>query len=776
MSSNATTSLNSSNHSSSSATLICDYCCSCPPSICALYVPEFKTHAQRHPNAINKFCDMPLYDGEKQWLYSDEIYLLETIESCGLGNWVDVGQRLKRSADECRQHFEKLYLKNGIWNFPFSECQKPQLKNDISSDKDLSETQFINSSIIYPPMLLSTDKQRLLTYMPARDEYEREYFNEAENRIPGMTIDSDEEEDELLKEAKLALIRGYGEVLRRRFELKDYVRDYACGLTYEQPTLSTSPSLKDQDGPSESHANGTAMDHDERSEDEPRMKKSELHQISRFLSADEYERLVYNHHRILNILYDLGCPKIDIKPSIINKTNAQYSNHTDTQQQWSESSPLFTTKTYHSERRNTKNGRIGKLKIQVKRPESPEFPTSSFDTKPSLRYESRRQYSNHHPATRSSTTSSASSPPPLPLNSTPLYDQHSRKRRFSYLKRSTDDDEQEQMHDDTKPTPTSLRLILRTLGTGKMPYYARLRANKDVFILYFSPYIHYYLVSATITNDKKKPQSQLFPANEELDDNVSTTTTSQKRLRRRAKILKEDDDDDEESNSQQIETRSRSQHRKLSLHSEESDDEDELPLSPKYLRRRTITAMKQENNNETKRKQRQIKLEDEEDEEMTNDGSRDMTENCHQICTRSKMNGHSHSHPQHGIELNYNLDSTDESNIDYNSRDESESEEDQNEDETEDEQEQGNEIEIDESTSSVASRTRSHTPPNANDQQLQLHETKKRKSSTEYATRKRDLITNGRFRHFDDSSDTYSQSSFTPKSSLNNGSSRKLFK
>ncbi|CAF1029624.1 unnamed protein product [Didymodactylos carnosus] len=710
--SNTTTS-NPSNYSSSS-TLICDYCCSWPPSIiiscskcprpirvcrkCALYVPEFKTHAEKHPNAINKFCDMPLYDGEKQWLYSDEIHLLETIESCGLGNWIDVGQRLKRSADECRQHFEKFYLKNGIWDFPFSECQKPQLKNDISSDKDLSETQFMSSSIIYPPMLLSTDKQRLLTYMPLRDEYEREYFNEAENRIPGLTIDSEEEEDELLKEGKLALIRGYGEVLRRRLELKDYVRDYAYGFTYEQPTLSPSTSLKDDDQLMDSYLHENVTDHDGRLEDEQRTKKYELHQISRFLSADEYERLIYNHHRILNILYDLGYPKLDIKPSHTNKIATQYLNHIDTQQQPSESSLPFIIKTdrnRHSERRNKRNGRIEKLKIKLKRPESPEFPSSSFDTKPSVRYESRLHYSNH-PATHSSTNSSASSSltspsPPPSLNSMPLNSQHSRKRRFSYLKRSTDDDEPGRSHEDTKPTPTSLRLILRTLETGT-------------------------------TTDKKKAQSSLFSVGDELDDNVLLTMTSRKNLRRRAKILKEDDD--EESNSQQVETRSRSQHQKSLLQSEESDDNDQLPLSPKYLRRRTITAMKQENSDEIKRKQRRVKLEYEEDEEMTNDSSRNVTENSHQICTRSKMNGHGHL--QQAAKLNYSLDSDDESTLDYNSDDESESEEDQTKDNSEKEQNQDGGIEIDESRSSVASRTRSHTPPNSNNQQVQLHEGKKR--------------------------------------------------
>ncbi|CAF1403366.1 unnamed protein product, partial [Adineta steineri] len=115
--------------------------------------------------------------------------------------------------------------------------------------------------------------------MPQRDEYEREYLNEAENRLPILSNDdqqlNDQQEQDgsriLLNKAKLALLRSYKQVIQRRLQLKHFIRDYALPFNY----------LPDQ--------------------------QMELHQISRFLSADEYERLIFNHKRIQSLLEELGC-------------------------------------------------------------------------------------------------------------------------------------------------------------------------------------------------------------------------------------------------------------------------------------------------------------------------------------------------------------------------------------------------------------------------------------------------------------------------------------
>jgi len=127
-------------------------------------------------------------------------------------------------------------------------------------------------------MLIGCSQQRLLTYMPLRDEYEREYLNEAENRLPSLTCDEednqrDNHESRLICDAKLALVRSYAHLLRQRLKLKEFIRDYALAFQLNE----SSPF------------------------------KPNLHQISRFLSADQYERLIFNHRRIVQLLEELGC-------------------------------------------------------------------------------------------------------------------------------------------------------------------------------------------------------------------------------------------------------------------------------------------------------------------------------------------------------------------------------------------------------------------------------------------------------------------------------------
>ena len=50
-------------------------------------------------------------------------------------------------------------------------------------------------AIIYPPLLIDSEQQNTLTYIPQPDEYEREYLNEDENRLPILTNDQDFLED-----------------------------------------------------------------------------------------------------------------------------------------------------------------------------------------------------------------------------------------------------------------------------------------------------------------------------------------------------------------------------------------------------------------------------------------------------------------------------------------------------------------------------------------------------------------------------------------------------
>ncbi|CAF3576118.1 unnamed protein product [Rotaria sp. Silwood1] len=65
----------------------------------------------------------------------------------------------------------------------------------FKNNKQLHGENHINGNniqlkyLIYPPMLIDSKQQKLLTYMPCRDEYQREYLNQPENRLPILNND-----------------------------------------------------------------------------------------------------------------------------------------------------------------------------------------------------------------------------------------------------------------------------------------------------------------------------------------------------------------------------------------------------------------------------------------------------------------------------------------------------------------------------------------------------------------------------------------------------------
>ncbi|CAF4396222.1 unnamed protein product [Rotaria sp. Silwood2] len=245
----------------------CDYCCIRPSSLtinclkcsqyseinicfkCSINVNQLREHGKHHPLSTYKLNDIPLDDNcISEWLSNDEINLIEIIESCGLGNWNDIAFKMSKNSFDCQNHFEDIYLS------PLTSSYSIYFQS-FKNNKQLYGENYINGNninmkyLIYPPMLIDSEQQKLLTYMPFRDEYEREYLNQAENRLPILNNDqqlnqindqqqqqSQQQQDNsstiLLHNAKLSLLRCYGQVLRRRLQLKDFIRDYAIGFNY----------------------------------------------------------------------------------------------------------------------------------------------------------------------------------------------------------------------------------------------------------------------------------------------------------------------------------------------------------------------------------------------------------------------------------------------------------------------------------------------------------------------------------------------------------------
>ena len=124
----------------------------------------------------------------------------------------------------------------------------PPSKNDIDDDVkrniSLSSSDEMATTVLLPPLEMSIDEQRVLGYMPLRDDFEREYKNDAETLLSNLSIanqqliflnnthnilnnfNGGDDTDAIDFYLKLTLIKMYRECLCERGRFKKIARDY----------------------------------------------------------------------------------------------------------------------------------------------------------------------------------------------------------------------------------------------------------------------------------------------------------------------------------------------------------------------------------------------------------------------------------------------------------------------------------------------------------------------------------------------------------------------
>jgi transcriptional adapter 2-beta len=90
---------------------------------------------------------------------------------------------------------------------------------------NVDHTKDSEITILLPPIEMSLEEQRALGYMPLRDDFEREYKNDAETLLSNLVM-SATEDDETDVEVKLTLIKMYRQCLAERQRLKKIARQY----------------------------------------------------------------------------------------------------------------------------------------------------------------------------------------------------------------------------------------------------------------------------------------------------------------------------------------------------------------------------------------------------------------------------------------------------------------------------------------------------------------------------------------------------------------------
>jgi ABC-type nickel/cobalt efflux system permease component RcnA len=192
---------------------------------------EIGQHKKDHNYNLKSSISFPIFDNENFWTYKEELLLLQFIEQYGFGNWDEISKNLpNRTSDECMQHYHSYYIygnlgkntynsnlkrmlklpqpsistvksepnhhhhhhhhHNGLYsddsndshhqlisldyhdyhdNYHDYKETKQILTNDKNSESDYSSE--LTTTVLLPPLEMSLDEQRVLGYMPLRDDF-----------------------------------------------------------------------------------------------------------------------------------------------------------------------------------------------------------------------------------------------------------------------------------------------------------------------------------------------------------------------------------------------------------------------------------------------------------------------------------------------------------------------------------------------------------------------------------------------------------------------------
>ncbi|CAH8608181.1 unnamed protein product [Dicrocoelium dendriticum] len=168
---------------------------------------ESGVHSKSHPYILKLGTPTGLFNSWCFWNHDEELKLLDAIETYGFGNWWVLWCQFIDPSEDCKRHYETYYV-NGL-------IGKRLSSESVYRFRIQDHTYFENHSTDFTLDLLKLEDQKILGYMPYRDEFECEYLNNAEKTLIAIPYDTT---DELLRELHLALVAIYNRHLAyRRF-------------------------------------------------------------------------------------------------------------------------------------------------------------------------------------------------------------------------------------------------------------------------------------------------------------------------------------------------------------------------------------------------------------------------------------------------------------------------------------------------------------------------------------------------------------------------------
>ncbi|XP_063958027.1 transcriptional adapter 2-beta-like [Lytechinus pictus] len=246
---------------------------------------EIGTHKRDHGYQI---MDNSLFPsgGRSNWSTTEENSLLDAIESFGFGNWDGVGNHVgSKTKEECSDHYNTFYVQGKIGNATLPETRSVNFIDHTGpEDGPLSPTL----GLTFKPVDLTTSEQQELCYMPLRDDFEREFDNDAETLISNLAITS--EDDELDISLKLAHVDMYSKRLKERGRRKTISREN--GLI--NAAVSTATTASPGPPPSSSSQKQKSASQKRKPSKEELEFREKLRPLVRFIPSTDLEEMFDN--------------------------------------------------------------------------------------------------------------------------------------------------------------------------------------------------------------------------------------------------------------------------------------------------------------------------------------------------------------------------------------------------------------------------------------------------------------------------------------------------
>ncbi|KAG7212142.1 hypothetical protein KM043_012485 [Ampulex compressa] len=197
---------------------------------------EIDEHRNDHDYIIIK-NEFPLIDGSG-WTAKQELELLDIVQECGFGNWVDVAKSIQgKSMEECKTHYLQHYIDDQ------SLPGLPKIKDTEASLFGCEPIPYLYKlqDLEEPPRFgTNTLNCKLLAgYNAARSDFEVNFDNHAELLISDLNYNEFERWDEhytLGRTLQVAIVQSYNNRLRERARRRKIIRDH--GLIAFRRTMS----------------------------------------------------------------------------------------------------------------------------------------------------------------------------------------------------------------------------------------------------------------------------------------------------------------------------------------------------------------------------------------------------------------------------------------------------------------------------------------------------------------------------------------------------------